>query len=254
VFDRLFAGRDPNATLEAIRKRKLYRKSILDFVLDDATHLRGRLGKTDRGKIDEYLTAVRELEQRVTAMEEPAVCDPGMRPGDRPNFQEAIAAMSDLIVVAFRCDLTRVVSFMLGNAGSNRVYRNLGIGEGHHQISHHQDDPANHSRLQQIDIWEVQQLADLLSKMKAVQEPDGTLLDNSAVFFSSEIEDGNSHSHRRLPVLLAGKGGGMFRPGRHVRYQGEPPIANLFIAMLQSVGVQVPTFGDDGNEPLSNLA
>ncbi len=252
VFDRLFAGRDPRATAEEQRKRKLYKQSILDYVLGEATTLKGKLGKTDQRKIDEYLTGVRELEMRLSSMETGAMCTAD-RPMSSNDFRTRVSLMNDLMVLAFQCDLTRVITFMLGNAGDNRAFDFLGVPEQHHDLSHHMGDASKIAKLAIIDTWEVQQLADLLTKMKAVMEPDGTLLDNSLVFFSSEIEDGNSHSHLNLPIILAGKGGGAVRPGRHVRYSGDPPVANLFISMLASVGVNVTSFGDDGTGPLPNL-
>lgn len=255
VFDRLFSGVDPQATAEQRRKRKLYKLSILDFVREDATQLQQKLGRTDRAKLDEYLTGVRELETRIRAAEDAPVCEPGTRPEGSSDVRTRVKNMSDLMVLAFQCDLTRVISFMLGNAGSNRVYEFLGIGEGHHQISHHQDNPANFAMLQTIGTWEVEQLSYLLQELKRRQDPDGTpLLDNTVVFFSSEIEDGNSHSHRNMPILLAGKAGGALRPGRHIRYEREQKVGDLFISLLQASGVQVSSFGDDGTAPLPDLS
>jgi len=252
VFDRLFAGDDPGATMAAQRKRQLYKQSVLDFVKEDARALKTKLGKTDRGKLEEYETGVRELEQRLQTPLPAPTCTPGARPGAGGDYRDAVRAMCDLMVLAFQCDRTRVITYMLGNAGSNRVYRHLGISEGHHQISHHQGLAENLSRLVSIDIWELEQLAYLLGRMKAVVEPNGTLLDNSLVFFSSEIEDGNAHRHTNLPIILAGRAGGI-RPGRHVRYSGGPPIANLFISMLGALGVPTTSFGLDGTAALGQL-
>lgn len=253
VFDRLFAGADPRETAEARRKTRLYRLSVLDFVRDDTQRLKGQLGRTDRQKMDEYLTGIRELETRVRATEETPVCDPGMRPTAPGDIRARVRAMSDLMVLAFKCDLTRVISFMLGNAGSNRVYDFLGIGEGHHEISHHQGNATNLQRLQAIGTWEVEQLAYLVQQLKDAQEPDGSILDNSVVFFSSEIEDGNSHSHIDMPVLLAGRGGRTWSTGRHIRYGTEQTFGNLFMSMLSTVGVTVPSFGLDGRQLLPDL-
>jgi hypothetical protein len=250
VFDRLFAGRDPAASAEAARKKKLYRLSVLDYVKESATQLSAKLGRTDRQKVDEYLTGVRELETRIQMLDEGSSCQ-GERPSPPGSFEERVRIMSDLIVTAFSCDLTRVVSFMLSNAGSNHVYENLGIGDGHHQISHHQGNTTNHELLTRIDTWEVQQLAYLLERMKSIQEGERTLLESSLVFFSSEIEDGNSHAHVNLPVLLAGRGGGTIDSGRHINAGGRK-ISELFISILNSAGVDVRTFGD-GDRPLDGL-
>jgi hypothetical protein len=251
VFDRLFAGRDPAASAEQIRKRKLYRLSILDYVEESSLDLQAKLGKTDRQKLDEYLTGVRELETRIQALDSQPICQ-GERPNAPQSFTERVQIMSDLMVTAFSCDLTRVITFMLGNAGSNRVYDFLGIGDGHHQISHHQMNPTNLSQLQTIDTWEVSQLSYLLQRLKGVQEGTGTLLDNSLVFFSSEIEDGDTHAHTNMPVLLAGRGGGAIRTGRHLRFAQERKISELFISMLNTIGVPATTLGD-GDRPLDGL-
>jgi hypothetical protein len=253
AFDRLFAGYDPAATQAQIEERIARDRSVLDYSLDQATSLRGKLGRTDQGKLDEYLTAVRELEMR---LDDPAVtCTPGAAPGDDPDVRVRVQNMLDLVALAYQCDLTRVVTFMLGNAGSNRTYPFLDIPDAHHEISHHQDDPAKIAKLQTIDTWEVEQLAYLLGKLKAMTDVDGTpVLDSTCVFFSSEIEDGNSHSHYNMPIVVAGKAGGAFKTGRHVVYDGDPPVANLFLSILGAFGVGAPTFGDDGTAPLAGLA
>lgn len=253
VFDRLFAGADPRETVEARRKAKLYRLSVLDFVRGDTQRLQAKLGRTDRQKMDEYLTGIRELETRVRATEEAPVCDPGGRPEAPGDIRARVRVMSDLMVLAFKCDLTRVITFMLGNAGSNRVYDFLGIGEGHHELSHHQSAQANFDKLQTIGTWEVEQFAYLVQQLKDAQEPDGSILDNTVALFSSEIEDGNSHSHIDMPVLLAGRGGKTWNTGRHVRFAQEQTFGNMFISMLGTVGVNVPSFGLDGTGPLPDL-
>ncbi len=254
VFDRLFADFDPNATKAQVEKRRAFRQSIIDFVRDDARTLTQRLGTPDRKKLDEYFTSVRELELRLESLEPRGpTCDPGPRPAeDGFDVRAKTRAMMDLMVLAFECDLTRVATFMLGNARSERVYDFLGLSGEHHTYSHHQRDPANHAALAKIDAWVVEQYAYLLQRLKAVPEGDGTLLDNALVYFGSEVADGDSHGHSDMPVLLAGRGGGAVTPGRHVRYGGVP-VANLFISMLSTVGVSLSTFGDDGTGPLPNL-
>lgn len=243
VFDRLFGAIDPNQTAAAIAKRKLYKQSVIDFVKDDASRLQSQLGKTDRRKLDEYLSGVRQLETRLQS-EQPSQCAPGTRPGGFVDIRDKTTQMLDLIAFAFQCDLTRVATFMLQNAGSNYVHRFLGNTDGHHTMSHHGGDPVKHANLTKIAVWETQQLAYLLGKLKAINEPDGTVLDNSLVFFSSEIEDGDSHSHFNLPIVVAGKGGGTFTPGRHVRYTAQEPLGNLFVSMINGLGVPAASFGD----------
>jgi hypothetical protein len=253
VFDRLFAGFDTQSTAEDRAKRRRYRSSVLDYAAGRALSLQGRLGVTDRAKLDEYLTSVRALELRI-AGSDTVQCIAENRPDRDVPFQEHARLMSDLMVLAFQCDQTRIISFMLGNAGSGRAFPFLGVSDAHHSISHHQNQQANFDQLQTIDTWEVEQLAYLLSAMDAVDEGEGsTLLDNSLVFFSSEIEDGNAHRHSNLPVLLAGGGDLGVNSGRHVVYQDAEPIADLFISMLEISGVPVDSFGDNGTGPLAGL-
>lgn len=250
VFDRLFGAVDPTQTAQAIAKRKLYKQSVIDSVKDDAVRLQGQLGKTDQRKLDEYLSGVRQLEVRIQS-EQPSQCAPGARPGAWTDIRDKTKQMLDLIAFAFQCDLTRVSTFMLQNAGSNYVHRFLGMTDGHHTMSHHGGDPAKHANLQRINVWEVEQLAYLLTRLKAIQEPDGTVLDNSLVFFSSEIEDGDSHSHFNMPIVVAGKAGGEFTPGRHLRFTNQESVGNLFLSMINALGVQATSFGDStGRLPL----
>ena len=255
VFDRLFAGFDPQATQEERERRTRLKASILDYAIEDATKLQARLGARDRLKLDEFLTGVRELETRISDLDPATRCGVPDRPDGTYNVTQKAQIMSDLMVLAFQCDLTRTMSFMLANAGSGRQYDFLGITEGHHQISHHQSLQSNYDMLRTINLWEIQQFAYLIEALKAApdQEDGENLLQNTVVFFSSEISDGNRHNHDDLPILLAGQCGGAFNTGRHVRYTGDPPIANLFISMLNAVQVPTATFGQDGTGPLGQL-
>ena len=159
--------------------------------------------------------------------------------------------MSDLIVLAFRCDLTRVITFMQANAGSNQTFPWLEVLDGHHQISHHQGNVANHASLRAIDTWEVAQFAALIAGLAAVQEPGGSLLDNALVFFSSEIEDGDAHRHTNMPILLAGRGGGAVQPGAHLRFTNNRPVDDLFLTVLRAFGIPDASFGERGTTPLT---
>lgn len=254
VFHRLFAGVDPGQTAEEIARRQMLRTSVLDVVLDQANDLHTNLARSDQAKLDEYLTGVRDLEKRIADLGQ-SVCVPPQEPATELDFPERVQIMNQLMVTALQCDMTRIITFMLGNGGSNRSFEFLGVQGAHHELSHHQGSTTNLGRLRTIARWEVEQLADLLMRMQAVEEADGsTLLDNSLVFFSSEIEDGDSHSHFNLPVLLAGRGCGAVTPGRHLRYASNEPIANLFLAMLHASGVEADTFGDDGTRPLPGLS
>ena len=239
LFDLMFGGFDRTASAAERAERQAHKRSILDYVTGDAKHLQSRISAADKHKLDEYLTGLRSLEKSIAGQ-----CGPGDSPPETFDYQQHVKIMTDLMVTAFRCDITRVATFMLNNAGSNRHYPFLGVEGAHHEISHHQDDPQKLADLRTIATWEVQQFAYLLQQMKNFTEEDGTtLLDNSMVFFSSEIEDGNSHRHENLPVLLAGGASGQLDTGRHIRRQDEP-IANLFTAMLDLAGAPVSGFGD----------
>lgn len=253
VFDRLFGGIDPMASAAERARRKLFQTSVLDYVIGDTNKLAKKLGQTDARKLDEYLTGLREVELRIESDQGP-MCDPGTRPPDNYDLQTHVGLMQDLMVLAFQCDATRVITFMLGNAASGRSYDFIGVTGAHHELSHHQDDAAKQASLQTIDTWEIEQFAALLAKLKAIDESGTSLLDSTAAFFSSEIEDGDSHSHYNLPVLVAGKLGGALRPGRHVRYPNDEPLANLFTSILRGLGVANDKFGLDGTGPLANLS
>jgi hypothetical protein len=270
LFDRLFEGMDPNQTTEALEARRRRRLSVLDYVTQDATRLQSRLGRQDQLRMDEYLTGVRELEQRV---EQTRVmqCTPGTRPVEPVDVRQQVRLMLDMLVLAFQCDMTRVATFMYGEAVDDSSYNFLSVpddtgnlvpvSQGHHTVSHAITAGSLTQRMYSaICKWEVEQFAYLLSKMKAVQEPDGTLLDNSVVLFASGIGESNVHDTLNMPVVLAGRGGGKIRPGRHIVYKdyntlytAGVPIAKLFVSMLDAVGVSVTKFGNDGDGPLPNL-
>lgn len=250
VFDQIFDGFDPTQTAEAKARIKTYRTSILDYVDQDATALSAKLGTKDKAKLDEYLTGIRDLEVRIQNAAD-ITCNIIDRPDENLSYPEHVKIMCDLMALAFQCDVTRIITFMLGNAGSGRNYDFIGVSGGHHQISHHQSDPANFDKLTQIDTWEVEQLVYLLGKLDAVSEGTSTLLDNTALFFSSEIEDGNSHAHVNLPVILAGSAGGAIPTGQHFQVPDKTPLANLFTTILNALGVSSSSFGQDGTGPLT---
>lgn len=250
AFARLFAGYDPTVTAAELDRRKQLRLSVIDYVLEDANALHGRLGNRDQLKLDEYLTAVRQLETRIELLGDQE-CIPGDPPDSALDVQGRVQAMNDLMVLALQCDLTRVASFMLGNGGSNRSYDFLGVTGAHHEISHHGNSPDNLADLETIDTWEVAQFVDLVEKLGAVEESDGSrLLDNTLAYFSSEISDGDAHNHTDLPVIVAGGGGGAVLPGRHIALPAGTPMANLFLTMLQAAGVPESSFGQDSTGPL----
>jgi hypothetical protein len=243
VFERLFAS-GTSAQREA---RDARRRSILDFVREDASDLSGRLGSSDQRKLDEYFSAVRDIEQRIErAASLPAAERPDMKvPDGAPaDFQEHLRLMADLLVLAFQTDATRVSTFVLNNEGSNKPYPFIGVREGHHDLSHHGNDPAKKAKIRDINKFHVEQLAYLLTKLQSIPEGDGTLLDHTMLVYGSGNSDGNAHNHDDLPILLAGGGGGTIQSGRHIRYPKETPLANLWLALLDRMDVQLPYLGD----------
>lgn len=253
VYDQLFGGFDPDATAAELAKRKKYRTSVLDYVTGEAKSLSGKLGATDRAKLDEYLTGVYELGKKIEKLGTGPMCTAIPAPPSNLPFGEHVTMMSDLMVLAMQCDATRVLSFMMSNAGSGRSYEFIGVSGAHHEISHHQNVQENFDKLTLIDTWEVEQLAYLLGKMDAIDEGGATLLDNSVVFFSSEIEDGNSHSHDNMPILVAGTGGGKLASGRHLVFEGDRPVSDLFVSLLNALDLPDTSFGDDSTGPITEL-
>ncbi len=244
VFERLFgAGKDSDRA-----KRDAKRKSVLDFVREDASDLRRQLGGSDQRKLDEYFAAVREVEDRIARVEKmPPVEMPAgtEKPTGMPSkFDEHMRLMCDLFVLAFQTDVTRISTFVLANEGSNRPYPFLGITDGHHNLSHHGRDPKKQAKIAQINKFHVSQFAYVLAKLKAIPEGEGTLLDNCMIAYGSAVGDGDRHNHDDLPILLAGKGGGTIKTGRHVRYPRETPLNNLWLSMLDRMTVKVEHLGD----------
>lgn len=247
VFERLFAGGSRAEADEARARRDLLRKSILDYVSEDARRLQRRLGQADQRKLDEYLTGVREIEQRLEradAAPVEATVDYPVPAGIPGDYGEHMKLMCDMMVLAFQTDSTRIATCMFANAGSNRSYRQIGVADGHHDLSHHQGDAEKHARIREINRYHVAHLAYLLERLKSVPEGTGSLLDHSMIVYGSGLSDGNRHNNENLPVLLAGRGGGTIDTGRHVRYPEETPMCNLFLSMLDRLGAPVDFIGD----------
>jgi hypothetical protein len=251
VFERFFASGLAKEQGEGSRRRQLLKKSILDFVLEDANSLSRKVSGSDRQKLDEYLTAIREIEERVAATEKQiaaasasVIQDYELPDGIPDSYEEHARLMLDMVALAFQTDSTRVATCMLANEGSNRPYRNLGISRGHHELSHHQGNPDNHRQLREINRFHLRQYAYLLNKLRSIPEGDGTLLDNSMIVYGSGLADGDRHDHGNLPLLMAGRGGGSILSGRHIRYASETPMCNLFVSMLERIGAPVGSFGD----------
>ena len=255
VFDRLFTNGSHKLTQSTVAERDFYRKSILDYVQDDAKRVRDRVTAADNRKLDQYLTGVREVERRI---QNAAVADvPGVnyaRPEGIPeDFDEHLRLMCDLMVLAFETDSTRASTFMVTKEATDRNYPWLGFTDGHHEISHHGNDEEKNRKIRRIDEYHVSILAYMIERMMTVEEADGsTLLDNSMVLYGSGISDGDRHDHINLPVILLGKGGGTLRTGQHLKCRRETPMSNLLLAMLQQAGVPVNRFGDS-TEPLPGL-
>ncbi|MDZ4782298.1 MAG: DUF1552 domain-containing protein [Planctomycetia bacterium] len=242
-FERLFGSGESGASAE----RKQDRQSVLDYVQGDANRLRGRLGTTDRRKLDEYLTAIRELELRISRHEDRAKeFKPNFEQptGIPDNYGEHIRLMGDLMVLAFQSDSTRICTFVFANEGSNRDYRLIDVPEGHHDLSHHGSEAAKLEKIRKINHFHTTQLAYILEKLKATPDGDGNLLDNSMIVYGSGIGDGNRHNHDDLPILLAGRGGGTITPGRHIEFSDETPLANLYLSMLDRIDAAVDHHGD----------
>jgi len=246
VFERLFAGVDTSETAAARARRERYKKSILDFVREDAQRLQGDLGPTDRRKLDEYLFAVRDIEKRVEAAERASAETPAMdKPAGVPlDYAEHARLMFDLLTVAFQADLTRVATFMMAREGSTRTYREIGVNDAHHPLTHHRNNSEMMERVARINRYHFEQFAWFIEKLRSTPDGDGSLLDHMMVVYGSGLADGNRHTHHDLPVLVAGSASGKLHTGRHVAYPKETPMANLFLAMLDLIGVRTDRLGD----------
>jgi hypothetical protein len=228
-------------------KREKFKKSVLDYVLEDAHDLRARLGGKDRHKLDEYLSSVRELETRIATAgrdtDQPAPDYP-IPAGIPQDYAEHIRLMYDLLALAFQGDLTRIATFVVANEGSNRAYPFIDVPDGHHDLSHHGGDAEKQKKIRAINRFHVEQLAYFLEKLSRAPEGQRSVLDNSMILYGSGLADGNAHAHHDLPILLAGAGGASIRSGRHVRYAQETPLNNLFLSILDRVEAPVDSLGD----------
>ena len=246
AFERLFGGGKTGESQASRAFHQRSKKSILDFVLDDANRLRRQLGTRDQMKMDEYLTSVREIERRIARVEDDSLAPSNFtKPAGIPHdYGEHVRLMFDLIALAFEADLTRVCTFVLADEGSNRSYKFLDVPEGHHELSHHGGNAAKHAKIRKINRFHVEQLAYFLGKLKSIQEGERTLLDNSMIMYGSGIGDGNRHNHDNLPALLAGSAGGTLKTGRHLKLGKETPMNNLFLSMLDRVDSPTEKLGD----------
>jgi hypothetical protein len=257
VFERLFGSGSKAERAKNFKQRQQQEKSILDFVMDDARSLHKLMGRNDQQKLDEYLNGVREVERRIEQADRFPVPDPGVDgPGETPGDKVAYTRlMSDMMVLAFQTDSTRVSTFLLANDGDNRSYRELGVSEGHHQLSHHQEQADKLDKIARIDRWYMEQLNYFLTRMRDTKDVDGkSLLHNSMIVYGSGLSNGQRHSHEDLPVILAGHAGGKLKPGQLVRPSGDVPMTNLFLSMLDIMGVPHQERLGDSTGRLSGIA
>jgi Protein of unknown function (DUF1552) len=254
VFERLFGTEEDAADPAARARNARFDQSILDMVSDDTKSLERGLGTTDRRKLDEYLTAVREVERQVQMAEKQAAENSmlpsanGARSMEKPDgiplvYSEHAQLMFNLMALAFQTDTTRVSTMMMAREGSTRGYREIGVPDGHHGLSHHRNDPALMDKIARINRYHMEQFAYFLNRLKSMPDGDGTLLDHTMIVYGSGISDGNKHNHDDLPVLMAG-GSRAFRTGRHVKFSESTPVANLYVSMLDAMDVPTEKLGD----------
>jgi hypothetical protein len=240
VFERLFGDGPPAQRTANLQRRQQQQQSILDYVLTDTMAMEGNMNGRDRAKLDQYLTSVREIEQRIQRTESMPVANPDMDapPGIPPDFGEHIQLMFDMLLLAFQTDSTRVATLLIAGEGSNRSFSQIGISEGHHNLTHHRNQPDIIAKVKQIDLWYAQQLGKFLEKMDQTQDVDGhSLLHNSMILYGSGNADGNRHTHVNLPILVAGSAGGSLKTGRYLK-TGPTPLTNLFLSMADKMGIE----------------
>lgn len=239
LFERMFGAGSHGERAKSLALRREQQRSILDFVMDDAKALQKRLTHRDRDKLDQYLTHMRDIEQRIQSAEhfpntpDPALDTPLGIPG---SYQEHIALMFDMMALAFQTDSTRVATFLLANEGSNRAFPEIEIPEGHHYLTHHQNKQDMIAKVAEIDAWYLAQFAKFLTKLEQTKDIDGrSILHNSMIVYGSGNSDGNRHTHVNLPVVMAGSGGGAVTPGRYAKFGGVP-MSNLLLSMADRMG------------------
>jgi hypothetical protein len=244
VFERLFGTVDPSLDPATRARRALYRRSMLDLTRESTRKLELDLGPADRRKMDEYLTSIHEVEQRMTAVERDTRVPSMDKPGGIPfEFSGYVKLMFDLQAIAFQSDLTRVSTMMIGREGSVRTYPEIEVPDPHHPLTHHRGHPDFIEKVTKINCFHAQLFAYFVAKLKAMPEGDGSVLDHSAILYGGALSDGNAHSNVNLPLLLAGQAGSDRIGGKHVKFD-RTPVSNLFLSLLDGAGVRVETFGD----------
>ncbi len=245
VFEKLFGSGD----LKEDITRRARQKSILDFVSDDAKRFNQRLDHSDRGKMDQYLTAVREIETRIEnaenfKIEVPEASRPQGAPG---SYQEHIRMMYEMMLLGFQTDTTRIASFLLAHDGSGRNFPEIGVNRGHHEISHHKGKAENLDQIAKIDRFYIDQFAWFLKRLSETPDGNGNLLDNSMIVYGGGIGDGNRHSHNDLPLILAGHGGGI-KQGRVITADRGTPMTNLYLSLIDRMGAKAERVGDSNGK------
>jgi hypothetical protein len=247
VFERLFGAFDAGLDAETRARRRVLRRSILDLVSERTRSLAADLGASDRRKMDEYLSSVREIERRIQMAEAdmrdlpPDVETPT---GIPVEFAEYVKLMFDLQALAFQTDLTRISTMMMGREGSLRTYPEIGVPDPHHPLTHHGGKSDWIERVTQINTFHAGLFAHFLQRLNDTPDGDGTLLDHSIIVYGSGISDGDRHTHEDLPVLLAGGAAGGLATGRHIVYPADTPMTNLYLTLLDRVSVREETIGD----------
>jgi hypothetical protein len=246
LFERLF-GNGVALSPEARAREAKYRRSILDFVSDDTRKLQGGLGPTDRRKLDEYLSSIRAVETQLEKAErDNAQIDPHMEKpyGVPADFAEHFKLMTDMMTIALQADLTRVMTFLVTHEGTSRAYREIGISDGHHPLTHHQGRMELLDKVTQINCYHVQQFAGWVEKLRSTKEAGGSLLDNCMIVYGAGLSDGNRHLHEDLPTMIVGRAGGTIKTGHRMVFRRETPMCNLFLEMMDRMGVHMEHFGD----------
>jgi uncharacterized protein DUF1552 len=245
AFERLFGASDEDP--ETRKKTRRYDRSILDGAMEDTRNLERNLGPSDRRKIDEYMSSVREIETRIQKAKSdnheivPQMDKPEAAPAD---LSDHARLMYDLMRVAFQTDMTRVATFMVTREGSTRTYPEIELREAHHPLTHHHGDPGMIEKVYRINRYHMELFAEFIGKMAKTPDGDGSLLDHSMIVYGSGLSDGNQHEHANLPLMIMGGACGTIKTGRHLALPARTPINNLYVSMLDRMGVPVESLGD----------
>ncbi len=251
VFERLYGGLETDPDPKVRERLNANRKSMLDYISNQTRQLVGTLGPSDRRKIDEYLTSLREIEKRIVRVEvenERELTPQIEKPlGVPTGFVEHARLMNDLLLVALQADITRIATLMYAREGSSRAYPELGFADAHHPLTHHRNREELIEKVKKIECHHIEQFAHFVKNLKAAKDGDGTLLDHSMVVYGSSMSDPNRHVHEDVPCVLLGRGDGALKPGRHVVYP-ETPQTNLWLALLERMSVQAEKLGDSSGK------